>query len=300
MSIINLGSMNLDHVYTVGHFVQPGETLPTLEMHDYFGGKGLNQSIAVAKSGTPIFHAGMSGCGSEAVIAWLEKNGVNCSLLGHCHEPQGHTVIQVDAHGQNCILLFGGSNQCVSRAYITQVLDQFQAGDWLMLQNEISQVAFAVEYGYSRGMKVVLNASPLDDALKEANLSHLSWLIVNELECCGLAGVEDPLEALAQLRKAYPDTGILLTLGSEGSIAVQGEKIHREPARKVVPVDTTGAGDTYAGYFVGSLAAGKTLAESMGTATAAAAISISRPGASTSIPTVEEVLSVLEAGGAET
>ena len=294
MAILNLGSMNLDHVYTVSHFVRPGESLQTEELRNYFGGKGMNQSIAAARSGAAVFHAGMLGRGGEQIAAWLEACGADCSLLGRCDAPQGHTVIQVDPHGQNSILICGGSNQCITRSYIDQVLDQFHPGDYLMLQNEISELAYAVEAGCRRGLHVVLNASPLGGALNEIDLSRLSWLLVNELECAGLAGISDPFAAFDHLRAALPNTGILLTLGAEGSVAAWRGELHREPARRTTPVDTTGAGDTYTGYFIGSLSAGKPLAEAMRIASAAAAISISLPGASASIPDMEMVLRALQ------
>ena len=129
MKIVNLGSMNLDHVYAVSHFVRGGETIRASGLTDCAGGKGLNQSIAVARSGVAISHAGLLGAGGEPLRALLEATGVDTSLLEPCAVPQGHTVIQVVPGGQNSIIVFGGSNRAVTPEYIDRTLAQLQAGD---------------------------------------------------------------------------------------------------------------------------------------------------------------------------
>ena len=117
MEIVNFGSMNLDYVYTVPDFVQPGETLAADSRAIYCGGKGLNQSVAAARAGAVVRHAGMLGQGGEPLRAVLERTGVDTGLLADCPLPQGHTVIQVSRTGENCILLYRGSNGAVTADY---------------------------------------------------------------------------------------------------------------------------------------------------------------------------------------
>lgn len=120
MRILNFGSLNLDYVYQVDHFVQPGETLAALSRDVKAGGKGLNQSIALARAGAPVWHAGCLGAGGDELKRMLEENGVDTEFLLPVQEMQGHTVIQVNRAGENSILLFGGSNRCVPEDHVRQ------------------------------------------------------------------------------------------------------------------------------------------------------------------------------------
>ena len=191
MNIVNFGSMNLDHVYAVPHMIRGGETLLSENLSDVAGGKGLNQSIAVARSGAAIFHAGMVGVGGQMLLDCLKESGVDTSLLTPCDAPQGHTVIQVDPSGQNSIIVFGGSNQCLTTERIDEILARFQPGDYLMAQNEISNLGYLLNAAADRGLKIVLNASPINDALLALDFSRVEWLVVNEIECAAIAGCDD-------------------------------------------------------------------------------------------------------------
>ena len=153
MKALNFGSMNLDYVYQVDHFVGPGETLSSRSRAVKLGGKGLNQSIALARAGARVSHAVCLGTGGEPLREILRENGVDVSALFPVEEMQGHTVIQVNPDGENCILLYGGSNRCVTEAQIDRVLDQAEAGDWLVLQNEINLLDRIVVSGEERTAK---------------------------------------------------------------------------------------------------------------------------------------------------
>lgn len=294
MKIVNFGSMNLDHVYTVAHFVVGGETLLADGLTDCIGGKGLNQSLAVARSGAEIFHAGMLGEGGEMLRDCLKESGVGTSLLKPCARPQGHTVIQVNPNGQNCIIVYGGSNRAVSREYIDEVLAQFEPGDYLMLQNEISNLQYLVDAAAARGLKIVLNASPVNEELLKVDFSKLEWLVVNEIECAAVAGCEDVKQAYETLKGRYPKTGILLTLGENGSVSWKDGEEVSQPAYRAKAIDTTGAGDTFVGYFIGCLYLGYSRAEAMRHASMASSIAVGRMGAAPSIPVMKEVEQALE------
>lgn len=293
MKILNFGSLNLDYVYRVDHFAGPGETLSALSREVKPGGKGLNQSIALARAGARVFHAGCLGKGGEMLRELLEKDGVDTSLLRPVEEMQGHTVIQVDPEGENSILLYGGSNRCVTEEQADETLAAFGPGDWLLLQNEISMNGRIVDRAYERGMRIVLNPSPYDGRLAEVDFAKLSWVLVNEVEAEQMTGTQDPEQAWEIMHRRWPELSAVITLGSRGSVAFAREGNRTETARqeavKVQAVDTTAAGDTFTGYFIAGLAAGKPLRECMAQASLAAAVSVTRPGAADSIPRAEEL-----------
>ena len=288
MRILNFGSLNVDYVYNVDHFVRPGETLAALSRDVKAGGKGLNQSVALARAGAPVCHAGCLGAGGEILKDMLDENGVDTSLLLPVDEMQGHTVIQVDRQGENSILLYGGSNRCIPDEYIRRVIGAFGEGDWLILQNEINGLPLITELAARQGMHIVLNPSPYDEGLKKLDLSAVEWLLINEIEAGQISGEEEPERVWENLHGKYPGMSVLMTLGSRGSIAFRAgadrTDLHREEAVAVKAVDTTAAGDTYTGYFIAGLTAGDSLDVCMKTASRAAAIAVTRPGAAESIP----------------
>ena len=288
MRILNFGSMNLDYVYQVDHFVWPGETLAVLSRTVKAGGKGLNQSVALARAGLPVSHAGCLGAGGDLLKAFLEENGVNTEMLLPVQEAQGHTVIQVDRKGENCILLYGGSNRCVPEEHVRRVLSAFDRGDWLVLQNEINRLPLIMKLAAEKGMHIVLNPSPYDSALEETDLSPVEWLLVNQTEAEQISGETEPGKVWERLHAKYAGMSLLITLGGRGSTAfrIRGGKTesHHEEAVRAETVDTTAAGDTYTGYFIAGLTEGRPLRECMKQASIAAAIAVTRSGAAESIP----------------
>ncbi len=293
MRILNFGSLNLDYVYNVDHFVRPGETLAALSRTVKAGGKGLNQSVALARAGSSVIHAGCLGTGGESLKELLEENNINTDFLLPVPEMQGHTVIQVDPRGENCILLFGGSNRCIPASYVRSVISRFGKGDWLILQNEISQLPLIVDLAYQQGMTVVLNPSPYDAGLNGVNLSRIHWLLVNEIEAEQITCEKEPEKVWNKLHGQYRQLSLLITLGSRGSIAWQvcngAVETARAGAVTVKAVDTTAAGDTYTGFFITGLTEGKPLRFCMEQASRAAAVAVTRPGAAESIPLKSEL-----------
>ena len=295
MNVVNFGSLNIDHVYAVDHFCRAGETIHTKSYTQNAGGKGLNQSIAVSRSGQKVHHAGLLGPEGTRLAELLSGSGVDLRYLKHTDVPQGHAVIQVQPDGQNCIFLYGGSNLAVTPQEIDEVLMQLNAGDYLLLQNEIANLTYLLRAAARRGLRVVLNASPISDELLNADLSGVDWLVVNEIECAAMAGCGDAQAGYETLKQRYPSLGILLTLGSEGSVSWKDGTEVRQCAYPVKAVDTTGAGDTFMGYFVGCLAQGMERQTAMQYASMASAISVTRPGAAASIPLMDEVRAAVEA-----
>ena len=293
MKVLNFGSLNLDYVYQVESILIPGETQASKDRKTFCGGKGLNQSIALAKAGIPVYHAGMVGEEGDILLETCRDNGVNTEFIRKIQGPSGHTVIQVDKDGQNCILLFGGANRSITREFVDQVLENFEKEDLILLQNEISELDYVINRAYEKGMTIILNPSPYDKGLEKCDLSKVSLFLVNEIEGYQITGEKEPDKILSRIKEIYPDARVVLTLGGDGSVFQDHTGIYRQGIYKVKAVDTTAAGDTFTGYFISSLIDGLPVEEGLKLAAKASAIAVSRPGATASIPMKEEVLNTI-------
>ena len=294
MEVYNFGSLNIDHVYSVDHFVKPGETMSSENYQVCCGGKGLNQSIAVARAGGSIHHLGLYGQGGEFLLECLQNSGVNTEMMKKTDTAQGHTVIQVSKTGENCIILYPGSNYEVTQKYVCDVLDQIKEPGYLLMQNEISEVPFIIHEAAKRGHQVVFNASPFNASLRELDFNDIAWLMINEVEGNEFTGCKEPEEIIAYLSKHYPHLGVVLTLGSAGCIVVKDNERVEHGIYHVPVVDTTAAGDTFTGYFSSALADGKDLAYAVDIASAASALAVTKSGAAPSIPAKEEVEKLIQ------
>lgn len=289
MRILNFGSLNIDEVYRVADFVQPGETVSAMSRELLAGGKGLNQSIALARAGASVTHAGCVGKDGRFLADALRKNGVDVSLLRTTDTPTGRAVIQVADSGQNAILHYPGANLEIDTEYIRKIFAQFGPSDWVLLQNEISCVGEIMNIAAERGMHIVFNPSPITNSIFSLPLGVVSCFHLNEHEGAALSGMSNPEDMLVALRERFPRARFVLTLGEAGAyFSGDGETFFRE-ACPAEPVDTTGAGDTFTGFLVASITQGKSPREAMDIASHAAALSITRAGAAASIPTMDEV-----------
>ena len=294
MKILNFGSCNIDYVYYLDHIVRDGETETTYKLEVFPGGKGLNQSIAAAKAGVQIYHAGCVGFDSNLLTDILSENGVDISYLRKIPEKNGHAVIQVSNKGENSIFLYPGSNEMVSEDYIDAVLENFDSDDIILLQNEISNVDYIVEKAYQKNMRIILNPSPFNERIDKIDFNKLTYVILNEIEVKEISGCSVLEEGLMYIRNRYSNLKVMLTLGSKGCIYTDNQCELYQPAFEVKAVDTTAAGDTFTGYFVAELLRGTQYSEILKIASAAAAVAVSRKGAAPSIPDKCEVLSSLE------
>ena len=296
MRILNFGSLNIDHVYNVADFVKPGETISAGNYSRFCGGKGLNQSIALARAGAAVLHAGRIGADGLFLKEKLESSGVDCSLLEVAPEdPTGHAMIQVSAKGENCIVLFGGANQRISEEPIVLSVNSMEQGDFLLLQNEISCLGEIMEAAGRAGLRIFFNPAPMNERVFTYPLEKVDTFIVNEIEGAGLAGVEaesGPEEVIRSLQAKYPSANLLMTLGAVGAMYLgrAEKKVVFVPASKVEKVvDTTAAGDTFIGYFLAETASGSSPEQAMKTAAAASGICVGRLGAADSIPLRREL-----------
>lgn len=291
MKILVFGSLNIDRRYMVDHFVQPGETLSSDSVGTFSGGKGLNQAIACKKAGSDVYMAGKIGTDGALLLAELkDADVVTKHVFIDDDELSGHAIIQVDKNGQNCIILYGGTNRTITHAEIDEVLADFDKGDIILLQNEINALDYIIDKAHEKGMVVALNPSPMDDKLLSCDLSKISYFIMNEIEAAAICGQNDPDVAIATLHEKYPESKIVITLGGDGSKYFDGEITHEHGIYSVKAVDTTAAGDTFTGYFLNGLMENMEPMEIMSMAAKASAIAVSRPGAADSIPTKDEVL----------
>ena len=290
MKVLNFGSLNIDYVYAVDHILKEGETISSKKLEVFPGGKGLNQSIALARAGIPVYHAGTVGPEGDWLVELCRENQVNTRFIRSVDVKNGHTIIQVDKNGQNSILLFGGSNQAQTEEHIDQVLGYFEAGDMLLLQNEINLLDVIIEKAWSRGITIVLNPSPFDEKLVRCDLHKVDWFLLNEVEAWQMTGQEDPDALPEALIQKYPEAKFVLTLGDKGSIYKDREQEYHQEIFPVKAVDTTAAGDTFTGYFLAAVTEGRTIPEALRIASKAASIAVSRPGASPSIPGRAEVI----------
>lgn len=293
MKILNFGSLNIDKVYEVEDFVKPGETISSKDMQIFAGGKGLNQSIAVANAGSNIYHAGMIGKEGLFLKDILDEKNVDTSLLKVIESETGHAIIQVNKEGQNCILLFSGANHKIDENYVNLVLDKFEAGDIIILQNEISCLEYIIDQAFKKQMRIALNPSPIDESLAKLDLNKIEWIILNEIEGSIISGRENHDEIVFELLKRFSNLKIVLTLGEKGSIYRDGEKSYSQNIYKTNVVDTTAAGDTFMGYFISSISKNRSIEDALEIASMAASISVSKKGAANSIPYEQEVLAKL-------
>ena len=290
MKVLNFGSLNIDTVFTVPHVAAPGKSLSVPDPEIHAGGKGLNQSIAAARAGAQVFHAGCVGNDGDFLLRLLAQDGIDTSLVRkNPSSRSGGAIIQVEPDGRNTMLIYGGANRQISEEQMQTVLRFFTAGDILMLQNETNLTASILNYAAQKGMRIVYNPSPVTKELFAIPYSLVDLLIVNEDEAAALTnGIFPPEESLLRLRRQCPNT-IVLTLGQRGAYALSANETYYQPVFPVEAVDTTGAGDTFAGYLVASLARGDTLPFAMRIAAAASALAVTRHGAAVSIPKRSDV-----------
>ncbi|MBX2880762.1 MAG: ribokinase [Granulosicoccus sp.] len=289
MQVFNFGSINIDHVYRIPHLVKPGETLSSKSMSTVLGGKGANQSVALARAGVRVCHIGRLAHADAWAVDLLRDAGIDVSNVQLVDGPSGHAIIQVDDVGENSIILHGGANTSFEAADFEQLLNSANSGDWLLIQNECNGLENIFAEAQKRQLRIAFNPAPMTELVARLPLNYCNVLIVNETEAAALAQSEDVHSALDILANKYPDTQVVLTLGAEGAmLACRDQKLHQE-SLPVDVVDTTGAGDTFVGYFLAALLADLDQVTALRRACAAAALSVTVPGATPSIPAARSV-----------
>ena len=289
MKILNYGSLNYDYVYTVPHIAAEGETISAEGMECHLGGKGLNQSVAIARAGSRVYQGGAAGSDGDRFFEFCAANGVSTEFIERMEGACGCAFIQVDSSSENCIVLYSGTNKRQSREHIDQVLESFEEGDLLILQNEINELPYLIDRAYERGMRIVLNPSPYNSQVEESDLNKIEFFLLNEVEGEQISGSREPEKILSYMKRRFPEAKVVLTMGSQGAVYQDSRQKICQPAFPAPAVDTTAAGDTFTGYFIHGIACQESVRKSLESAAKAAAIAVSRKGAADSIPWAGEV-----------
>ena len=296
-----LGSINADHVISVPYFAKPGETLTGENYRITYGGKGANQAVAAARLGANIAFIGCigdDGIGGSMKKAF-EQDGIDSTNIHTvAQEMTGMAFIQVAQSGENSIVLARGANAHLDEQIVRQSETQIARSDYLLMQLEtpISAVTLAAQIAKQHGVQVVLNpapAQPLSDEL----LALIDIITPNETEAEILTGVRVTDEQSAvESARVFHQKGIdcvMITLGAKGVFISQHGEHRIIKGFRVQAVDTTAAGDTFNGGFVTALLEGQSINDAIRFGQAAAAISVTRKGAQSSIPTRQETLDFL-------
>ncbi len=289
MAVINFGSINIDHVYQVEHFVQPGETLASSDYQMLLGGKGANQSIALAKAGSDVLHVGKINEHDALFKQTMIKSGIDCKFVECTESPTGHAIIQVTPSGENAIVLFGGANLELNEKDILYALDEANRSDWVLTQNETSSIEQVLRQSKEKGLQVAFNPAPMTDSVKHLPHDCIDLLIVNEVEAQEISDCSDLDQMESYFRSNWPHAEVIITLGKSGVRMLKAQETINVPSFVVEAVDTTAAGDTFIGYFMSSYCANGDAKSSLVRACAASAIAVTREGAAQSIPEAEEV-----------
>lgn len=289
MKILNFGSLNIDIFFRVENIVKPGETISAKSIEKRPGGKGLNQSVALSKSFENVYHAGSVGDDGIFLIDYLKSENINTKYIKKSDKLTGNAIIQVDDRGENSIVLYKGANFDNDKKFIDEVLDNFDKDDILLLQNEISSMKYLIDKAYEKGMKIVLNPSPITDEIKEFDFNKIDLLLVNEIEAKNIANKNSVDESIDYFTSTYKNINLIVTVGSKGSIFVNKDEKIKQEGIKVESVDSTGAGDTFTGFFVSYFYQGKSVRDCLKFASLASALSVTKSGASISIPSLCDV-----------
>lgn len=289
MAVINFGSINIDHVYQVERFVQPGETISSSNYQQLLGGKGANQSIALAKAGSDVWHVGRLHELDSHIKQTMIKHGINCKHVNCTETPTGHAIIQVASSGENAIVLFGGANRELCNQDILRALDGASPNDWVLTQNETSGIEEVLRQAKDNELKVAFNPAPMTESVKDLPHECIDLLIVNEVEAAAIAGTENLDEIEAYFKDNWAHAEIIITLGKQGVKMLREDEVLNVSAFEVEAIDTTAAGDTFIGYFLSAYNQKQDCAHALKRGCAASALAVTKEGAAQSIPSIEEV-----------
>ena len=290
MRILDFASVNRDHVYHVPTIVKPGQTISASQKQIYWGGKGLNQCIAAARGGGDVVLAcRIHQADESALLELLHACGAHPTFVSPTELPTGQAIIQVDANGQNSIIVYAGANHSYTKEFVEHALNTCSPGDFVLLTNEVNEVNTIIELAYQKELKIVWNPSPFDTSLCQIDLTKVSMFLLNEDECHSFTGIADPFESASALCERAQGATIVETLGSKGVLCIHNGKTYRHGVYDVEVVDTTAAGDTFTGYFLAACARNDNIDKALMLASRAASLAVSVKGAVNSIPYLADV-----------
>ena len=295
-TILVIGSSNTDMTAKTAELPRPGETVLGGVFTMGAGGKGANQAVAAQRLGGKvkfICKVGKDMFGDNS-IAQYEKEGLDTSGILRSNLPSGVALIYVDSHAENCIVVASGANGDLTEDDIEKSRKDLESCDILLLQLEspIPSVLKAAKIAHQAGKTVVLNPAPACP-LPEELFRNIDLFIPNETELSTFSGMpvtsQEEAQAAAKAMQAKGVGKLIVTMGSKGALICEGGPSVFVPAHKVKAVDTTAAGDTFTGYFLSGIISDLSIKESLERAAIASGISVSRKGASPSIPFLSEI-----------
>ncbi|MFK7939603.1 MAG: ribokinase [Roseovarius sp.] len=277
--IYNFGSINADYIYDVPHLPGPGETLASTGFSRQLGGKGANQSVAVARAGRSVRHIGAIGADGTWMQEAMRNYGVETTHITTVDGVSGHAVVNVDTQGENAIVLHPGANVKQSLTKLKQALSGSDQSDILMLQNETNLQPEVAQFAKGVGLYVIYTAAPFDAEAVHAVLPYIDLLVMNAVEA-------------TQLHCALGDVGVphkLITHGADGADWIEPALSFHMSSFPVTPIDTTGAGDCFVGYVAAGLDQGLKPETALRRASAASALQVQKKGTAEAIPSLSEV-----------
>ena len=284
MTVYNLGSINIDHIFRLDHLPQAGETLLSSDYLCCLGGKGANQSLALALGGAQVEHIGRMAQPDLHFIDQLREAGVSLGSVDTTAETTASAIVMVDdTSGENQIVINPGANQQISTDSIDASLATAEPGDWALSQNETNAVPYFLQQAKQKGLSVCYSAAPFVAQTTIELLPITDLLVVNQLEAESLANALDC--TLEQIQVPH----LLVTLGAKGARYIGKEGDWTLPSPKVDAVDTTGAGDTFLGFLLAALTQQQSMREAMQLALHAAALQVTRKGTADAIPSLAQV-----------
>jgi len=294
--ILVIGSINLDMVVFSERFPQPGETVIGKTLQTFPGGKGANQAVAAARLGGDVQMIGNIGEDSsgEALLQNLKSNKVNTSKIRKVNSPTGTALITVDSEGQNTIVVIPGANASLTKKGLDSLKGTIKNANILILQLEIPLeiVVYAIEIAHQYGVTILLNPAPATNIPAEI-LNKVTYLIPNESELASLSGLptnsDEEIQTAVNKLFSKGCKQIILTRGKSGAFYLSPQHKISSPPFQVPVVDTTAAGDAFIGAFAVALANGLDLQTALLRANAAGALTVTKAGAQSSLPTLEEL-----------
>lgn len=296
MRILNYGSLYAEYIYHVDHLPSPDHEAKVLSVELKPGGRGFLQSVALARAGALVYHAGIVGKGGAFLPELLRKFNADADRVTEDSASGSHVIIEKDKSGASIRAVSPGVNLSISSQKIEDDMFFFESGDWLLLQNEINTDAMktAMYLAKEKGMKIALNPSPFGPEIFELPLKLVDILILNLSEASKLTKLNDPVKISDALLKNYPETAAVMTLGSDGSVYRDAKNLLYQNVYPFVPADLTARGDTFTGFYMAGVLAELPPEECLRRAAMAASIAVSRAGSYESIPDKKEVTEHLE------
>lgn len=294
MKIFTVGSINMDLVINAPFIPENGMTINGNGFMTNPGGKGANQAVAVSKLGGNSYMIGAVGDSfGDELKETLDRYGVNTEFVKRCDDVSSGIAVIVVVDGDNRIILSRGANDRIDTELIDRALEQACEGDYLICQLEIPQkmVRYALQQAKKKGMITVFNPAPAAELI-DGILDNVDIINMNQSETEFYTGIY-PVDEKTQMDAAHKlslmgVSTIIITLGAQGSCAIDKGAYHRVDGYKVNAIDTTTAGDTYIGAFVSRISEGGSLLDAMRYASLASSVTVTREGAQKAIPYKDE------------